>query len=112
MSSIIVAGFTLGITILAFALKNGMLYAACIIFWIVTGFILYNLTWPAGNTFYAYAAILVCLAMTIVMVAATIMRYLEWSKGRQPHVPTDEETQAAYRRQVYKATHRKGPWET
>jgi len=110
MSTAIFACLALGITISAFAIKSGMLKAASIIFWLVLGFLLYNMTWPTGNTFYSYAAILACLAMTIVMVAASIMHYLTWSKERRTYAPTDEEQQASYANQVRKITKKKDSW--
>jgi len=107
MSSILIVGLTLGITILAFVIKNGMLYAASIIFWTISGFVLANLTWPAGNTYLVYASILVCLSMVIVMTVTTLMYYINWNKGRRTYAPTDEEEQASYRKQVYKITRKK-----
>ena len=110
MATAILACLTLGLTIAAFAVKSGMLKAAGIIFWLILGFALYNMTWPTGNTFYSYAAILACLAMTIVMVAASIMHYLTWSKERRTYAPTDEEQQASYKKTVYNLTKKKDKW--
>ena len=109
MGSIILVGITLGLTILAFIKQNGMLYAVNIILWLVSGFVLYNLTYPTGNTYLPYAAILVCFAMTIVMTVQTLNFYIY---SRRTRTPTDEETQASYRRQVYKLTRKKkGMWD-
>jgi hypothetical protein len=98
------AGLTLGLTVLAFALKSGLLYAIGIATWLVVGYGLYNLTWPAGNTFLNYASILVCILMTIVMTVQTLNYFLF---SRRVADPGDEQVQADYRRKVYKITRKK-----
>ena len=104
MSSALVIGLTLGITILAFAVKSGMLYVAGVLFWLISGFMLYNLTWSTGNTYLPIASVLACLAMTIVMTVQTLNYYLFSKRVKDPG---DEQVQADYRRKIYKITRKK-----
>ena len=100
----LLAGLTLGVTALAFAVKSGLLYAMGIAMWLTTGYGLYNLVWPAGNTFLNYASILVCILATIVMTVQTLNYYLFSKRVKDPG---DEQVQADYRRKIYKITHKK-----
>ncbi len=103
-------GIVVLLTITAFALKIGMLYAASIVAWLITTFLLWNQTWPTGNTYIQTAVTLFGALMIIIMTAATIMSYLSWSRGRRKSGPTDEEEQASYKKTVYGITKKKDRW--
>jgi Na+/melibiose symporter-like transporter len=107
----IFTAIALFMTVLAFWVKNGMLYAAGIVLWLVEGFLLYNIDWPTGNTYFQLAVIFVCLIFVIIMVAQTIIHYLSWRRSRQPREFTDDEIQATHRRKVLSITKKKDPWE-
>ena len=100
----------LALTVLAFVVKNGMLYSTGIICWLVETFLLWNQSWSVGNTYLPLATTLFGAIMTVVMVAATIMHYLTWSRGRRSHVPSDEEQQQSYRKTIYNITKKKDRW--
>lgn len=93
----------LTITVLAFIKNNGILYAMGIPLWLLVSFILYNLVWSTSNTFFAYGSILVAILMVLVMIVFTLNSYLSGRKN----MPTDEDEQIAYRRQIYRLTHKK-----
>jgi hypothetical protein len=103
----------LGLMIAAFVTKgtsSGMLRIASVIAWIIMIPLSFNQTWPTGNTFLPQAAAYFSAAMMIIMVAATVMFYVDWYRGRQLHAMTDEEAQVSYRKQVYKITKKKDSW--
>ena len=105
----IFSAIVLGLTITAFIVKSGMLFGAGIAAWLVESFLLWNQTWPTGNTFFQYAVTLFGIGMVIVMVAATLIKYVEWHGAREPKEMTNEDYQADYRQKVYKKTH-KSKW--
>ena len=104
----IVSFLVVSLTVLAFVIKDsngkGMLYAVGIAFWLLESFLLWNMTWPAGNTYFGYAAILVGISMVIVMSVMTLNTYLF---SRRIKSPTYEDEKASDRARVYKITHKK-----
>ena len=115
MASAIFIGLTISLTITAFFLPQGigkgMLSMVGIIFWLITGFLLYNMTWITGNTYFPYAVIIGCLSMVIIMIVYTLNIFIF---SLQDHTPalTDEQEQQAYKQQIYKLTKKKdkAPW--
>ena len=107
MTTFIVTFITAVLTVLAFVVKNALLHMICVAWWLLLGFCLWNSTWPAGNTFLSYAAILICLGMVIVNLVTTLNHYL----GLRTAPPTHDSVQADYRRKVLDITRRKEPRE-
>ncbi len=107
MSSIAIIMVTLGLTFLAFFKREGMLFAIGIPAWVITAFTFSSMTWPTSNNYLWQAAYLFCYLMAVVMMVSTMMFYITWNKERRVKEPSDEESQASYRRQVYKITHKK-----
>ena len=105
---------TLVLTIVAFVAKtsaSGMLRIASVVAWIIMIPLSFAQSWPTSNTYLPIAVAFFCASMMLIMVVATIMYYVDWRKSRQTHTPTDEEQQAAYRKQVYGITKKKDKWE-
>ncbi len=111
MATIIFTVIAISLTITAFVLKIGMLYAVSIAAWTIETFLLGNQIWPAGNTYIQTATLFFGTIMIIVMAAATIMYYVNWARERRIAGPSDEVLQEDYKRQVYKLTHKKDRWE-
>lgn len=104
------ATITIALMIVALSVKttsSGMLRIASSIAWAIMIPISFAQTWPATNTYLPAATSLFCALMMIIMIAATIMYYVDWSRGRRAYVPTDDETQVKYRKQVYGITRKK-----
>ncbi len=97
----------LGLTIAAFFIKSGMLYAACIPAWFIFTFVAFNVNWPTENPYIPTAIAVFGVAMTILMVAVTGMHYV----GNQSSEPTYDEEKAANLRKIYSLTHKRQPWE-
>lgn len=101
----------LGITVLAFVLKNAILHMVCVPMWIFLGFFMWNQTsWPEGNTFLQPAFFLVCVAMAIVNLIVALNHYL----GQRTEPPTHDDVQRNYKRKILDITGRRGsgddPW--
>jgi uncharacterized membrane protein len=104
----------LGLTIAAFVAKtsaSGMLRIAGVVAWIIMIPLSFAQSWPTTNTYLPVAAALFCAAMMLIMVVATVTYYIDWRNTRRTHEPTDEETQAAYKHQIYGLTKKKSRWD-
>lgn len=93
----------LGITAASFFIKSSMLYSACIPAWLVFTFVAYNVTWPVENTYVPTAIAMFGIAMTILMMAVTIMHVI----GNQSSEPTYDEEKAANLRKIFQITNRR-----
>ena len=97
----------LGLTILAFVLKNALLHMVCVVGWLLFGFYMWNLTWPEGNTYLPMAVMLLALSMVIVHLIYVVNYYL----GLRTEPPTHDNVQDDYRKKVLNVTRRKEPRE-
>ena len=90
----------LGLTILAFWLKNILLHMVCVIAWLFMTFYLFNLAWPAGNTYLPTAVGFFGISMVLVH-AVTIIQVLITRRDERRYLPpTSSEIQAEHRRKV------------
>jgi len=105
--AIVIVIIALVLTVAAFFVKSGMLYAICIPAWLICTFYLYNITWPVENSYMAVATASFGVLMTIMMMALTAMHYI----GNRSAEPTYDEEKAANLRKIYGITHKKNPWE-
>ncbi len=105
--AIIVVIIALTLTIAAFFIKSGMLYAVSIPAWLISTFYLFNISWPPENSYMAIATAMFGVLMTIMMLAITAMHYV----GNQSTEPTYDEEKASNAARIRKLTHRKEPWE-
>ena len=104
----------LGLTIAAFMAKttaSGMLRIASVVAWLIMIPLAFGQNWPSSNTYLPAASALFCAAMMLIMVVATVTYYIDWRNTRRTHEPTDEETQAAYKHQIYGLTKKKSRWD-
>lgn len=99
---IAVALLVLGLTILAFVLKNAILHMVCVPSWLVLGVLMWNQPWPASNTFLATAFAFLAILMAIVHLVMAVNHYL----GQRTTPPTHDEVQGGFRKQIYDMTHR------
>ena len=107
MTTAIVAFVVMVLTVSAFVLKNAILHMVNVVGWLLLGFCLWNSTWPAGNTYLGYAAMLLAVAMVIVHLINVVNHYL----GLRTEPPTHNSVQEDYRRRVLDVTRRKEPRE-
>ena len=105
MSTVAIAVIVLGLTALAFVLKNALLHMVCVIGWLFLGFYMWNREWPVGNEYLGTAFMLLALAMVIVNLIVTVNHYL----GQRTTPPTHDEVQNEYRRKVLNVTGRREP---
>jgi len=105
MITAIIALVTLVLNVTAFVLKNAILHFVSVITWLVFGVVMYNNTWPAGNTYTAIAFMLIALVMVIVNVIITLNHYL----GQRTEPPTHDQIQSEYRRKILEMTGKKEP---
>ncbi len=107
MILIAIVVLVLGLTIAAFFIKSGMLYVVCVPAWLIFTFIAFNTSWPGENTYLPTAIAIFGVAMTILMMATTVMHYV----GNQSSEPSYDEEKASNAARIYKLTHNKSPWE-
>ena len=103
-SAIVVA-----LTALAFWKKEPMLYMLGVIGWLTLAFILYNQTYPAGNTYLPYAVTGFCLYVTLIMAVQVVRTF--YSTRTRP--PTSRDIQDEHKKKVEDLTRRRPtrPWE-
>jgi len=109
MTLVATLAIVLGLTGLAFVLKNAILHMVCVPGWIVLGIVLWNQMSVEGNPYIPTALILLAISMAIVNLVMTVNHYL----GLRTAPPTHDETQDRYRKQIYDLTRgkkEKDPW--
>jgi len=105
MVTAIVAVTTLTLTVTAFVIKSAILHFVCVIAWLVFGIVIYNNSWPVGNTFASVAFMFLALAMVIVNLVVSLNHYL----GQRTEPPTHDQIQGDYRRKILDLMGRKEP---
>jgi len=101
----------LGITIIAFWLKNIMLHMVGVIAWFVFGYYMYNQTWPPENPYLPTA--IMFLAISLILVhTVTVIQVLITHRDEQRNLPsTSDKIQSEHRRKVLGLTKkREKPW--
>lgn len=107
MTTIAIIMLVLGLTIAAYVVKSGMLYAICIPAWLFFTFYMFNINWTANNPYLPTAIAAFGVLMTIIMMATTAMHYI----GNRSSEPTYDEEKAANAAKIYRLTHKKSSWE-
>jgi len=92
----------LALTIVAFWRPRMLMNAIGVIAWFIWTFLIYNQTYPEGNTYLQTAVTIFGLCMVFVMIAMWIREY--FSMRITP--PTSPEVQAAHRKKVVRLTQR------
>lgn len=90
----------LGLTALAFILKDALLHMVCVPAWSVLGILLWNQNWPPGNAYLPTALVLLAISMALVNLVLTVNHYL----GQRTAPPTHDEIQSRYKKQIYDMT--------
>ena len=108
MTSAIIAFTTLVLTGFAFAFKNAILHFVCVISWLLFGFVMWNQTWPTGNTYLPIAFMLLALSMVIVNLVVALNHYL----GQRTVPPTHDEIQEKHRQRILGMTRPRSPDES
>lgn len=93
----------LGITALAFILKNPILHIVGVPAWLALGALLWNQPWPAANTYLATAFMLLAISVAIVHLVMTVNHYL----GQRSTPPSHDEIQSSFKEKVRKLTQQK-----
>jgi len=102
VTTIAIALFIFGFTVLAVWKREAVFYMLGVIGWLFMTFYLVNRDYPSQNTYLKYAIAGFCLAVTLVMAMQALRVYAE---GR-PKIPTSSDIQAAYRKRVAGITNR------
>jgi len=93
----------IALTFIAFWRPRMLMNAVGVVAWLIWSFLMYNQTYPEGNTYLQTAVTIFGLAMVLVMVAMWLREY--FSNRTIP--PSSSEIQAEHRRKVIGLTKRK-----
>lgn len=114
--AMIVVVMALGLTILAFVVKDkvssAVLHAVGMIAWTIVAYLLYNVGgYPAGNPFLPTAVMMIALSVAIVHTVFVVIPLLSYFRGPPP--PSYDADQAQIRSRIAKITtrrRREEPW--
>jgi len=97
----------LALTFIAFWRPRLLMNAIGVIAWFIWSFLMYNQTYPAGNTYLQNAVTIFGLCMVFVMIAMWLREYF----GSRTKGPTSDDIQEEHRKKVLKLVRPKGkPW--
>ena len=97
----------IAVTFIAFWRPRLLMNAVGVIVWLIWSFLIFNQTYPEGNTYLQTAVTAFGLFMVFVMIYMWIREYF----GDRIKPPTSDDIQAEHRKKVQKLVQPKGkPW--